>query len=278
MLLNDYEYLVVQPGSAAYNDYLKLRHDVFCEELKRVPSNGGQAGGFAVESDDYDVQSVHVLCRARESKVAVGCSRLILPGPRGLNVTARYRISRLHGVPVEKIGEIGRMTLSSQLRRSRSSVSVTCGDGYTDDGAADFKRSKRDGSLIAFGLYREMFRLLGQFGLTHCFAAMEPSLARLLNRLGFPFVEAGPLNTDVRPARQPFILRVHDVRAGIASRNSSMYGFMVGSDDTEPATAGAWQVPTQAKPERHLESGRHHAVVEHHASFGSSHPQERGRS
>jgi N-acyl amino acid synthase of PEP-CTERM/exosortase system len=270
MLLNEYEYLVVDPGTAAYNQYLMLRHEVFCEELKRVPSKGKQAGGAAVESDEFDVHSVHVLCRSRENGAAVGCSRLILPGPKGLNVTARYRLACLSGIPRNKIGEIGRMTLSSQLRRSRSSVSVICGEGYTDNGESDAKRVKRDGSMIAFGLYREMFRLLGQYGLTHCFAAMEPSLARLLNRLGFPFVEAGPLNTEVQPARQPYILRVDDVRAGIASRNAGMYSFMVGADGGEPVTAGAWQVqvPVPAKPELQLQRSHHHVSADYPHQLG----------
>lgn len=225
MLSKEYEYLVVVPGTDAYRDYLALRHEVFCEELRRVPSKGKRAGGVAVESDEYDVHSVHLLCRSVATKEVLGCSRLILPGPHGLNVSSRYRLSALDGIPMNKIGEIGRMTLSPSLRRSRSSTSVVSGDRYAASGS---RRVKRDGSMVAFGIYREIFRVAGQYGITHCFAAMEPALARLLNRLGFPFAEAGPINTDVKPARQPFIIGAHAVRAGLASRNASLYDFMMG--------------------------------------------------
>ncbi|ENO89795.1 GNAT family N-acyltransferase [Thauera linaloolentis] len=232
MLLTEYEYLVVAPGTAAYCDYLALRHEVFCEELKRVPSSGMCAKGMAIESDRYDIHSVHVLCRSREAGDAVGCSRLILPGPNGLNVSARYRMSQFGGVSRQQLGEIGRLTLSPRLRRSRGQMLESRRGG---------QRFRRDGSMVALGLYRELFHLAGQYGITHCLAAMEPSLARLLNRLGFPFVEAGPLNGDVVPARQPYVVGAHAVRAALASRNVSVYDFIMSADRTKSAAAeGGW--------------------------------------
>lgn len=233
MLLKEYEYLVVVPGTDAYQDYLALRHEVFCEELKRIPSSGRGAGGLAVETDAFDVHSVHVLCRSVRTGESMACSRLILPGPKGLNVSSRYEIACLGDIPHERVGEIGRLTLSPRLRRSRSSMSVAGGDGFVDDTAVGEspKAARRDGSAVACGLYREIFRQMGQYGITHCFAAMEPALARLLKRLGFPFVEAGPLKTDVQPARQPYLIGVQAARAVMAGRNASLYDFMTGADD-----------------------------------------------
>jgi len=241
MALHHYEYLVVSPGSRDYQAYLALRHAVFCEELKRVPPSGGQAGGAAVETDEFDVHSLHILCRARDTKTPLACSRLILPSPKGLNVSARYTLNPdvLCGVPLAHVGEIGRLTLSPVLRRSRSSVSMVGGEGYVQ-GPGDIappEPSRRDGSLVALGLYRELFRLMSRYGISHCFAAMEPALARLLIRIGFPFIPAGGPRADAQAPRYPYLIGLHSARAVLAGRNSSLYDFMTTGDGVDGAVA-----------------------------------------
>jgi len=102
---------------------------------------------------------------------------------------------------------------------------------------------------VALGLYREIINLANRYGITHCYAAMEPALARLLNRLGFPFHEAGPLNTGVSPARQPYLIGAHAAKAGLAARNSCLYRFMFGGVDSprQPMhAAAAWPVSGEA--------------------------------
>lgn len=249
MLQEKYAYSTVTPGSADYLDYLALRHEVFCDELQRVPSAARRAGPLRLESDDYDIHSLHVLCRAIDSGQPVACSRLILPGPGGLNVGARYTVSMKPDTNSARVGEIGRLALSHCLRRYRNpDSSSACQEIRFDDERATAKGARpradstglREGPVVALGLYREIFRLAGAYGITHCYAAMEPAFARLLNRLGFPFHEAGPLNTQVHPARQPYVIGAQDVRSGLASRNSCLYQFMFGSAEVpgvEPAAA-----------------------------------------
>lgn len=256
MLLEKYEYSTVSPGTKDYLDYLALRHEVFCDELQRVPSAARQAGPLRLESDDYDVHSLHVLCRSIDSGQPVACSRLILPGPCGLNVGARYTLSVKPDGGSVRIGEIGRLALSHRLRRYRSpSASDSdeiCVSGDDSGGKAARSRAARaglrDGPAVTLGLYRELLRLACTYGLTHCYAAMEPALARLLNRLGFPLHEAGPLNTTVHPARQPYVIGGQDMRSGLASRNACLYQFMFGSAEILPVEpAAAWQ-PISPQP------------------------------
>ena len=52
MVLEKYEYSLVEPGSGAYAEYLALRHEVFCEELGRIAPDGRKVGGLAIESDE----------------------------------------------------------------------------------------------------------------------------------------------------------------------------------------------------------------------------------
>lgn len=231
MVFQNVEYLIVSPGSRDYRDYLALRHAVFCEELKRIPSSGADK----VETDEYDVHSLHILCRSRESREALACSRLILPGPNGLNVSARYALQLRGDVPPDCLGEIGRLTLAPSLRRLRNDDPLACRrvarPAAERQSLIERECFRRHGAVIALGLYREIFRLMGRYGISHCFAAMEPSLARLYGRLGFPFRPAGPVSSDVVPARRPYLIDVQHARAVLASRNANLYSFIVGGDE-----------------------------------------------
>lgn len=252
MVLRKYVYSTVAPGSADYLDYLALRHEVFCDELQRVPPTRRQGRGLALESDDYDAHSLHVLCRSIESGLPVACSRLILPGPNGLNIGARYTIDSKPDSRTFQVGEIGRLALSHRLRRYRNNTDASAAETIQLSAASPEAASRdgmvkadlRDGPSVALGLYREMFRLAGAYGITHCYAAMEPSFARLLNRLGFPFHEAGPLNTRVHPARQPYVIGAQEARSGLASRNSCLYQFMFGPAEHVAPEPSAARVPT----------------------------------
>lgn len=224
-----FEYVIVKPGTRSYRDYLALRHKVFCEELKRVPRSGQLFSDVPLESDAYDAHSIHVLCRDQETGDAVGCSRLILPSAKGLSITGRYLMNRSTDVPESRIGEIGRLAISSELRRYRGELSSA---GLHQSPrprpyAAD-KMGQQDGPIVALGLYRELLQIAHRHGVSHCYAAMEPSLARLLTRIGFPFEVAGPLNTSVHPPRQPYFIGAHAIRATLESRDSSLLRFMFG--------------------------------------------------
>ncbi|MDP3168439.1 MAG: PEP-CTERM/exosortase system-associated acyltransferase [Hydrogenophaga sp.] len=231
MLAQKYEYSVVSPGTEEYEEYCALRHEVFCAELGRLPSCDGKSGKRSLETDDFDAHSVHVLCRSVETGEAVGCARLILPSPRGLNVLSRYKLHSQLNSEVDLVGEIGRLAISSKLRRYRRDTQLV-GPALPSDTAEDLNREiKRDGPTVALGLYREVFRLASEHGITHCYAAMEPSLSRMLNRLGFPFHEAGPINHAVQPARQPYLIGANALRTGLASRNSCLYRFIFGGEE-----------------------------------------------
>lgn len=244
MLAQKYEYSVVSPGTEEYEEYCALRHEVFCAELGRLPSCEEKAGKRPLETDDFDAHSVHVLCRSTETGEAVGCARLILPSPRGLNVLSRYKLHSQPNPEVDLVGEIGRLAISSKLRRYRRDTQLV-GPALPSGASEDLNREiKRDGPTVALGLYREVFRLASEHGITHCYAAMEPSLSRMLNRLGFPFHEAGPINTAVQPARQPYLIGANALRSGLASRNSCLYKFLFGMDEaTAPGETINWREP-----------------------------------
>ncbi len=231
-----FEYSIVAPGTRAYRDYLALRHKVFCEELQRLPTAGRFFSDVPLESDAYDAHSLHVLCRSLETGVAVGCSRLILPSKTGLSITSRYPISRQTSISPRQIGEIGRLAIASELRRYRGEISSAGLYSLQPQPRPASAKEKQCGPVVAMGLYREIFRLAHKHGVTHCYAAMEPSLARLLGRIGFPFQIAGPLNTMVHPPRQPYFISAQGIRKALSNK-SCLSQFMFEPSLDTPALA-----------------------------------------
>ncbi|MGC2456537.1 MAG: PEP-CTERM/exosortase system-associated acyltransferase [Gallionellaceae bacterium] len=230
-----FEYSIVMPGTRAYLDYLALRHKVFCEELKRVPSQGQCFSDIPLESDAHDVYSLHVLCRSRDAGNAVGCARLILPSSKGLSISSRYRMSHQTNISPRQIGEVGRLAIAKELRRNRGELSSSgLHQAYAQRPSSSSAMDKQDGPIVALGLYREIFNLAHKHGITHCYAAMERSLARLLTRIGFPFQVVGPLNTLVHPPRQPYFIGAHAIRTALFNRDACLSQFMF-----EPSTGNS---------------------------------------
>lgn len=222
-----FEYEIVTPGTRAYHDYLALRHKVFCEELKRLPACDLYFGDFQLESDAYDAHSLHILCRSLETGVAAGCSRMILPSAIGLSIASRYTISYQSSISPSHIGELSRLAIASELRRYRGERASEGGHEHATQPSYRARMTdKKYGSHVAMGLYRENFKLAHRYGITHFYAAMEPSLARLLVRQGFPFQKAGPLNTQIKPARQPYLIGVHAIRAAMPACDTCLPEFM----------------------------------------------------
>ncbi|CAH1745552.1 conserved protein of unknown function [Thauera humireducens] len=253
MALENVEYLIVRPGTKQYEDYLALRHAVFCEELKRIPSSGASK----LETDEFDVYSLHVFCRMRYTSEPLACSRLILPGCKGLNVSARYTMQLAHDVPHDRVAEIGRLALAPSIRRLRNDVlrvsrrkDFSVGNNESSIGQAF---SHGHGALVALGMYRQVFRLMGCYGVSYGVAAMEPALARLYARLGIPFTPAGPLSYEVMPARRPYLIDLQHARAVLAGRNPDIYSFIVGGDE-HGDSVGGYPIVDSASGLMHVEA------------------------
>jgi hypothetical protein len=57
--------------------------------------------------------------------------------------------------------------------------------------APDYRAGTIRQPLLLFGLFRHLYEECGRLGLGYLVAAMEGSLARMLRRLGFPFLPLG---------------------------------------------------------------------------------------
>ena len=160
----------VQATDAALHAMQRLRYEVYCLEQRFVDAAHCADGR---ESDEYDLHAIHFAAATDRSDV-VATLRLVLDSPFGFPLEV-HAPGLLDGRPREKrarTGEISRLIIASRYR------------------AATIREP-----LILFGLFRHLYEGAWRLDLDYVVAAMEGKLARLLRRLGFPFV---PLGESIR--------------------------------------------------------------------------------
>lgn len=216
--------------SALVIESQRLRYQVFCRETAIFdPADYADE----IETDNYDYRSVHSVLRHKISGAVTGTVRLVLADPENpdapfpvesLDVLRREARDAMWRVPRSRLGEISRFAVSKEFRRRRDERSIT--HGITEAAlAGDPRNAGRLCPHISLGLIKAVFHMSWSHGITHWYAAMEPSLLRLLERLGIEFVRIGPL-VDYFGRRQPCIAEVDRILAGIADRQPSVWSFI----------------------------------------------------
>lgn len=156
----------VQAVDAALHAMQRLRYEVYCLERHFVDAARCTDGR---ESDEYDLHAIHFAAATNRGEV-VATLRLVLDSPLGFPLERhaprllddRPRRERSH------TGEVSRLVIAPRYRIA------TIGE-----------------PLILFGLFRHLYEESWRLGLDYLVAGMEGKLARLLRRLGFPFVPLG---------------------------------------------------------------------------------------
>lgn len=208
----------------------KLRFQVFCRETEIFDPREFTS---EIEVDAYDNRSVHTALKYKANGFTTGTVRLVLADKENpeslfpvesLGVLRRESRDDRWRVPRDRLGEISRFAVSKQFRRRPDETDIP--HGITE--AAFRDPEKRAGRLcphISLGLIKAVFHMSWHNGVTHWYAAMEPSLLRLLERLGIRFVRIGPV-VDYFGRRQPCIAEVETVLAGIAERQPAVWRFI----------------------------------------------------
>lgn len=175
------------------DQYFRLRWQVYCNEKGFLDPDDYPG---AIERDEFDDVSYHFGCVDEDGTVIAGV-RLVPDSPLGFPAHRHCRID-IGFEPWVQSAELSRLVFSKGYRR---------GSGRGDRAVADCE--------IVLGLYRAVYRMSKRAGITHWLAAMEPSLARLLNRFHFSFAPVGP-ETDYYGAVRPYL-------AGIAQLERSVF-------------------------------------------------------
>jgi N-acyl amino acid synthase of PEP-CTERM/exosortase system len=183
----------------------RLRYRVYCVEN---PFEDPAANPDGRETDEHDHHAAHGLLIYRPTGAPAGTVRLVLPIPDDLDRSFALQRVCSHPLlrdrarfPIERMAEISRFCISKEFRRRLGDGS--CVGGELEDG---MKMSTYDERRVlphlSLGLIESLVRMSVDHGITHWCAVMEPTLLRLLTRLGIHFEPIGPL-VEYHGRRQP---------------------------------------------------------------------------
>lgn len=183
----------------------KIRYQVYCVE-KPFEDPAENPGGY--ELDAYDERSVHSLLIHRQSGEIAGTVRLILPsGDAGgpdfpiQTACADLCVWPEQLMPAASTAEISRFTISKQFRR-RVSDTLYADAGMRNSNGIAKPRNRRLLPEVTIGLLRAIVQMSRENGITHWCAIMEPTLLRLLSRMGVYLDPVGAL-VEYHGWRQP---------------------------------------------------------------------------
>jgi len=212
------------------DDAHRIRFSVYCsergyEDASRFPDQ--------LESDEYDKGSVHAIVRHRKSDHPLGVVRLVLPDQ--LNPERLLPIEQHFGHAFEQstmrkfdfsrheIAEVSRFAISQQsLKHVSQHVSTASQPSKDSLTSRDRQTSKQLIPHISLGLIAMLFSVSHQHQINYWYAAMEPSLSRLLTRLGIKFTPIGPI-MNYHGRRQPMIAKVNDLLTDIYHERSDFF-------------------------------------------------------
>jgi N-acyl amino acid synthase of PEP-CTERM/exosortase system len=192
-------------------EVFRLRYQVYCIENQFLDpaDNPGE-----LETDGYDAHSLHALLLHKPTGLPAGTVRLVLPNAGNalgsLPIHAVCSDSRLADaafLPADRTAEFSRFAISKHFRRRAGD------DLYGAIGPIGaIPDARRIIPHLTLGLMAMALRMIQGTNIDHVCAVMEPSLLRLLARLGIHFAAIGPM-VDYHGLRQPCGVRVDELFA-----------------------------------------------------------------
>ncbi len=191
---------------ALRNEAFRLRYQVYCIEHPFEDPGSNPEG---IETDEFDEHAAQNLLIHRATGRAAGTVRLVLPladAPEQSFAIQRVCVDPIiadqRRFPITMMGEVSRFCVSKAFRRRKGD------NAYADpDEAAVPANDKRFIPNMTLGLIESLVRTSVQQGVMWWCAVMEPSLLRLLARIGIYFEPIGTL-VDYHGARQPCYQRL----------------------------------------------------------------------
>lgn len=209
--------------SVLLKEIFQLRYEVYCLECQFLPTEEFQNG---LESDEYDDCATHFAAYTMEDEI-VGTVRLVQPlTSLDYPFESHCSIFDTFEMPDRAIaGEISRLVVRKTHRRRRGDSMEGVSKDFLEKGSSATIKPHQGGKtrrgnspLLLLGLYREMYRYSRQNGIRFWYAAMERSLARSLDKMGFRFVPIGP-QTDYYGPVTPFIVDLNELEERLQKEN-----------------------------------------------------------
>lgn len=218
ILIPYFDFATVAKGiqdSAMLAEIYRLRYEVYCLECHFLDAAEYQDGR---ETDEFDDCSAHFAAYTHEPQM-VGTVRLVQPKDgQGYPFESHCTVFDDFTLPPrEMAGEVSRLVVKKTYRRRRGDSMQGVSKEFLDERAKTASiqppsgRDQRTNSpLLLLGLYREMYRYSRRNGIRYWYAAMERSLARSLDKMGFRFVPIGP-QVDYYGPVTPHMVDLHEL-------------------------------------------------------------------
>ncbi|PRC90947.1 PEP-CTERM/exosortase system-associated acyltransferase [Solimicrobium silvestre] len=209
--------------STVLQEIYKLRYEVYCLECKYLTADDFQE---EMETDNYDESSTHFAAYNLDQSI-VGTVRLVQPHDE-----QEYPFESHCGVfdgfefPDRKMcGEISRLVVRKTYRRRRGDSMEGVSKDFVEEGSVasikpnpESHQRSTNSPLLLLGMYREMYRHSRQNNIRYWYAAMERSLARSLEKMGFKFIPIGP-QTDYYGQVTPHIVDLEELNVRLRREN-----------------------------------------------------------
>jgi N-acyl amino acid synthase of PEP-CTERM/exosortase system len=214
---SEYLHAVVAFEDTDKAESFKIRHNVYCEELKfeDVKPSGE-------EMDDFDSHSTHCLIKHIPTGAYAGTVRIVKSSNKEeLLPIEKYCISSIdeksvhpNDFPRTQICEISRLAIPAQFRKRATDKFTGSATGVINEHIYS-ERELRCFPFIAVGLYLSVASVCYHQGIQHCFVMMEPRLARSLRFVGIQFDKVGPV-VDYHGRRAPYYISRELLMAGLS--------------------------------------------------------------
>jgi len=210
--------------SLVLKEIYKLRYEVYCLERHYL-----EASDFKeeLETDEYDDCSIHFAAYTLNQDI-IGTVRLVQPHPDQDYPWESHctTFPQFTCPPRETAAEVSRLVVKKTHRRRRGDSMEGISQDFMEKGStksiqpkSTVRRDKRGNSpLLLLGMYREMYRHSRQNGIRYWYAAMERSLARSLEKMGFKFVPIGP-QVDYYGPVTPHMVDLNDLNERLKREN-----------------------------------------------------------
>lgn len=214
-----------------------LRYEVYCKERGFLPEADYPDGR---EMDEYDSRSSHFAGFYKDGTIA-GTARMIEGPIDTLPLTKKCRLDAEtlpDDIATAGVAEISRLAVSKAFRRRMLDGMLPGLQEKPDRKRTGPASRRRNCPELVLGLYKALYQYSKRSGIDYWFAAMEGSLAKLLNRFFFEFRPVGPEIDYYGPVR-PYILARADWENRVHEGSPDLFwAFMQGLDDAHlPAIA-----------------------------------------
>lgn len=209
--------------STLKDEVYRVRHQVYCEDLGFEPLRPDNR-----ETDEHDLNSLHLLMRSVKTGESVGCTRIVRPRsgdphyqlPFEINCATALDQSIINPAKLarHRIAEVSRLAVVASYRRRKGEANRAV--SISDE---DFATSKQPRfPFIPIGLYLGTTELARLNGIDILFVLTEERLANHLVKLGFGLQYIGK-QIDHHGQRIPSMMRISDIINNMRSNLRSLY-------------------------------------------------------